>query len=197
MVSYEKFESIKEKYGWCSSWAIWADAGERPKSNMGDLRVFDIKHNPALLEQVNPDIILVGLNISRGPMQNPLANFHDPRPEAMDFKIRYALRNSPFWGAYMTDIIKDFDQKVSGKVRSYLRTHKQFEIENVELFRKEIEHLGARDPTIIAFGNVVHEVLVRNLTDDYRILKIPHYSMYCSKEKYREEISRILQYESY
>jgi hypothetical protein len=36
------FDLIKEKYGYYSSWAIWADAGGKPKSNIGDLRVFDI-----------------------------------------------------------------------------------------------------------------------------------------------------------
>lgn len=195
MISQERFEFIKEKYGYYASWAIWADAGERPKDNIGDLSVFDIKHNPGLLEQLNPDIILVGLNISRGRMKYPLANFHDARPEAMDFKIRYALRGSPFWGAYMTDIIKDFDQKVSGKVWSYLRTDKQFEIENAKLFDEEINDVVTHNPTIIAFGDVAYKILMRNFGDDYKILKVPHYSIYCSKEKYRENVGRILQYE--
>ena len=138
MINQEKFEFILEKYGHYASWAIWADVGEKPKSNIGDLSVFDINHNPGLLEQLNPDVIFVGLNVSRGLMEDPLANFHDARPEAMDFKIRYALRGSPFWGAYMTDIIKDFDQKESRKVWSYLRTNKQFENENARLFHEEI-----------------------------------------------------------
>ncbi|WP_214020135.1 hypothetical protein [Methanoculleus sp.] len=195
MINQEKFEFIKEKYGYYASWAIWADAGEKPKDNIGDLSVFDIKYNSGLLEQLNPNIILVGLNISRGRIKDPLANFHDARPEAMDFKIRYALRGSPFWGAYMTDIIKDFDQKVSGKVWSYLRTHKQFEIENAKLFHEEINDVGAHNPTIIAFGDVAYRILMRNFMDDYKILKVPHYSIYCSKEKYRENVGRILQYE--
>lgn len=39
MINQEKFDFIKEKYGYYSSWAIWADAGERPKDNIGDLSV--------------------------------------------------------------------------------------------------------------------------------------------------------------
>ncbi len=195
MINQEKFEFILEKYGHYASWAIWADVGEKPKSNIGDLSVFDINHNPGLLEQLNPDVIFVGLNVSRGLMEDPLANFHDARPEAMDFKIRYALRGSPFWGAYMTDIIKDFDQKESRKVWSYLRTNKQFENENARLFHEEINDLGTHNPTIIAFGDVVYRILMRNFRNDYRILKVPHYSIFCSKETYREKLSRILQYE--
>jgi hypothetical protein len=143
---------------------------------------------------LKPNIILVGLNISRGKIGVPLANFHDARSVAQDFKIRYALSGSPFWGAYMTDIIKDFDQKESGKVMNYLRTNKPFEKENAELFREEINDLGGHDPTIIAFGRDVHTILMRNFANNYKIFKIPHYSNYNSKEKYREEVSRVLQY---
>ena len=195
MIDQTKFEFIKKKYGHCASWAIWADAGEKPKDNVGDLSVFDIEQNAGLLQQLNPNIILVGLNISRGKMVVPLANFHDARPEAMDFKIRYALSGSPFWGAYITDIIKDFDQKISGKVMSYLNENQEFEKENVKIFQQEINDLGSQNPTIIAFGGDVHKILARNFRDKFKILKIPHYSIYCSKEKYREEVRYILQYE--
>lgn len=120
---------------------------------------------------MNPEIVLVGLNISRGKMKDPLGNFHDARPEAMDFKIRYALRGSPYWGAYMTDIIKDFDQKISVRVMSHLRTNKTLEKENARLFREEIHDLGTHNPTIIAFGGDVYKILTRNFPNEYKILK--------------------------
>jgi len=41
MIDKEKFEFIKKKYGHRSSWAIWKEVGETPKSNMGDLNVLD------------------------------------------------------------------------------------------------------------------------------------------------------------
>ena len=194
MITREKFEFLKDKYGHYSSWAVWADEGKRPKDNMGDLSVFDLEANPGLLEELRPDVVLVGLNVSRGSIETPLGNFHDPRPEAQDFKIRYALRGSPFWGAYMTDIIKDFDQKASGKVSSYLRKNPAFEQENVEFFRQELTDLGAPDPTLIAFGSVTYSILTRNFWADCRIVRIPHYSDYCSKEQYRVDVSGILQY---
>jgi hypothetical protein len=194
MIDQTKFEFIKNKYGHYASWAIWAEGGEKPKDNVGDLSIFDIKNNARILQQLNPNIILVGLNISRGRIEVPFSNFHDARSEAMDFKIRYALSGSPFWGAYMTDIIKDFDQKVSGKVMSYLRTDKPFEKENATLFREEINDLGIHNPTIIAFGRDAHTILTRNFTNEYKIFTIPHYSNYSSKEKYREQVSCVLKY---
>jgi hypothetical protein len=195
MVDQIKFEFIKKKYGHYASWAIWADGGEKPKDNMGDLSVFDVENNTGLLQQLNPNIILVGLNISRGVIQVPLANFHDARPQAMDFKIRFALSGSPFWGAYMTDVTKDFDQKESDKVMKYLSKNKPFEKENARLFREELNDLGIDKPTIIAFGGDAHTILTRNFKNEYKILKIPHYSNYGSKEKYREEVKSILQFE--
>ena len=43
----------------------------------------------------------------------------------------------------MTDIIKDFDQKASGKVMSFLRKNPAFEQENVAFFRQEMSDLGS------------------------------------------------------
>ena len=107
MIARDKFEFIKEKYGHWASWAIWSEAGDTPKSNVGDLSIFT---GNDFLEFLNTEVVLVGLNISRGDIKYPLANFHDARSEATDYKIRYALKSTPFWGGYMTDIIKDFNE---------------------------------------------------------------------------------------
>ena len=37
MITREKFDFIKEKYGQLASWAIWAEEYEKPKSNVGDI----------------------------------------------------------------------------------------------------------------------------------------------------------------
>ena len=48
MISEEKFYFIKEKYQFYSSWAVWAEQGDKPKSNVGDLSVLDPKQNKNL-----------------------------------------------------------------------------------------------------------------------------------------------------
>ena len=63
------------------------------------------------------------------------------------------------------------------------------------MFREEINDLGTHNPTIIAFGRDAYTILTRNFKNEYKILKIPHYSNYGGKEKYREEVSYILHYE--
>ena len=188
MIDRRKFNLIKSRHGHYASWAVWADEGMRPKDNIGDLSVFDSDSNPGLLGQLKPNFILVGLNISRR-IETPLVNFHDARPQAMDFKIRFALRGTPLWGAYMTDIIKGFEQKVSGKMMDYLKTNPRFERRNADRFRAEIADLRVENPTIVAFGCDAHKILCRNFMGEYRILLLPHYSNYGSKEKYRDEVS--------
>jgi hypothetical protein len=191
MIDKATFDLIKKKHGLYASWAIWKDQGSRAKDNIGALSIFELNENHKLLEQLKPDIVFAGLNISR-PIQRPLGNFHDGRASSMDYKIRYALKGTPLWGAYMTDVIKDFEQKVAGEMMSYLRKNKRFERDNLDLFKAELRDLGANQPTLIALGRDAFKVLSRNLAGNYDIWKVPHYSNYTSKEIYREEIAAII-----
>jgi hypothetical protein len=188
MIDRAKFEFIKDKYGHWTSWAIWAEVGDTPKSNVGDLSIFS---GDEFLEQLNPEVVLVGLNISRGNIKFSLANFHDARSEATDYKIRHALKDTPLWGGYMTDIIKDFNEKESGKMMAYLRSNKEFERSNAKIFQEELNDLGSINPTIIAFGNDAYSIILRNFKDQYKVLKVPHYANYTSKETYREQVTKI------
>ena len=69
MITNEIYQLMKKKYQFYSSWAIWAEEGEKPKSNVGDLSVLNPAINQNLLNELNPNIILVALNISRGDIQ--------------------------------------------------------------------------------------------------------------------------------
>jgi len=118
------------------------------------LSVLNPDINQNLLNELNPNIILVALNISRGDIQEPLANFHDKRSEATDYKLRYALKDTALWGGYLTDIIKDFDQKISGKVVSFLKENPRFEKENVDYFLEEISYLGVTTRSHLLTNNI-------------------------------------------
>src|SRR5688572_23216806 len=155
---------------------------------MGDISFFE---NPReeLLTTLNPEVILVGLNISR-PIQRPFANFHPDYPEAQDYKLRHALYETGWWGGYLTDIIKDFEEKVSGKMMDYLRQNPDFERANIKIFREEIAAIGSVSPILIALGGNSFVILKRSLRDDFRILQAPHYSMYIGRENYRKQFPR-------
>lgn len=187
MITVDRFIEVRERFGHFASWAVWAKEGRNPKDGVGDLSVFDLERNAAALETLHGKAIFLGLNISR-PIERPLGNFHDLRPMATDYKMRFALKDTPFWGAYMTDIIKDFEEKASGKMMKYLRANQQFEKENVQKLRGEIAVLGVADPLLVAFGNDAYAIAKRNLGNEFRIKCIPHYACYVSKEKYRQQV---------
>jgi hypothetical protein len=99
MIDRDKFDLIKEKYGHYASWAVWADGIDKPKENVGDLSLFEATEHYALLKQLNPNVVLVGLNISRR-IQSALGNFHDGRPSSMDYKIP-RIRSHPRLKAFV------------------------------------------------------------------------------------------------
>jgi len=187
MIGIEKFIEIRERFCHFASWAVWADEGANPKDNIDDLSVLNPDVNPRLLKMLHGNSILLGLNISRR-IARPFGNFHDPRPMATDFKIRYALKDTSYWGSYMTDIIKDFEEKVSGKMMSFLRNNKDFERDNIRKLREEIEVLGFSNPVLVAFGKDAEKIAKRNLCQEFQIVGIPHYANYISKENYRDQV---------
>ena len=191
MITRERFDYIKEKYGYVASWAIWAKEGETPKSNMGDMSVLDPDIDKNLLSKLNPNIVLVALNFSDDIDHKVWEVFHKYRPEGTDFKTRFALRDTPLWGAYMTDILKNYPEVDSQKVIAHLKKHPELEQKNVESFRQELKDIGTDNPRLVAFGNTVHEILKRNL-GEFEIIKIPHYAHRINKETYREQIKDIL-----
>ena len=151
---------------------------------MGDLSIFE---NDQILSELNPNIVLVGLNFSvAGVVQKPFQNFHGKGGGA--YKIRYAVKDTPLWGAYMTDIIKDFPEKKSGNVMSYLKKNISVITENIITFEEELKDIGSINPFIVGFGNDAFEILKTNLGSKFNIIKAMHYSHFISKEKYRDHI---------
>lgn len=197
MIDRDLFDSIKENYGDVASWAIWEDEGDKPASNMG-LSILDLDKNPKLLETLNTKIIMVGLNFSISTKEYPkFHNFHCEDSVNQHIttirnaaKIRHAFKDTKYWGAYMTDIIKNFVEVDSNKVK-----FDQEKInEHFEYFRKELNDIGAytenEKPVIIAFGNAVYKLLKKNLDkNEYsKLIKVYHYSSYGGQEKYRQKV---------
>jgi len=188
------FDKLKSSFGYCGSWAIWSKASDTPKSNVGDLSLLNPDLNKNLLNEINSNIVFVALNFSRETTKEDFANFHDPRPMSQDYKIRYALQDTKLWGGYMTDIIKDYPEKSSNKMMSFLKKDKTIEKDNCKLFLEEMDLLKSNNPKIIAFGNDAYLILTRNFKDKFNIIKVPHYANYISKEKYRELVLKLVSF---
>ena len=179
----KRFDQINKCYGDVGSWAVWAEVGDKKKSNIGDLSVLNPDKNQDLLSTLNPEIVLVGLNISRGGIKN-FSNFHDPDSKANDYKIRYALKNTPLWGGYMTDIIKNFEEKDSNKVSKKLAQKEC----SIKVFEKEMIDIGATNPKVFSFGVKTYDILSKTFGNKYEITKLRHYSAFGGQEEYREGV---------
>jgi len=185
---------MKEKYSHVGSWTIWKDAGATVKSNTNDMSWLNDKE---LLNKLNTGFVFVGLNWSRthGDQSSggtiPWANFHSGYSRQNDYKLRYALNGTRYWGSYITDIIKLYSEVDSGKVKSYLRQHPEIIRQNIIDFKEEISYLGEK-PVLVALGGETYKILKDNLGNEYTIVQIKHYSFTIGKEDYKEEVLHIL-----
>jgi hypothetical protein len=195
MVDRERYERIKERHGLYASWAVWAAPGATPKSNIGDLSVLDPDRNPTLLETLRTDIIMLGLNISRpGIVVEPFRNFHDASSRGQDYKIRYAFSNTPYWGAYMSDFIKDVVMLERGSMMRYVRANPSLVRNNMERLVAELNDLGCGRPTVLTFGDDTSRLVAQSVPHTLysRLVPLMHYSNYISKEVYRlDTLSRL------
>ncbi len=193
MICKENYELLREKYWDVASWAIWAPCLGAPKSNMGNLSVFDA---PDILEKLNNRFVLVGLNGSGThdaylEFSKAWYNFHSDYPRGHDYKMRYAFLDTPVWGCYITDFIKYFQEVDSSKAVQYVRNNPRAMKENVDAFKEELSLLGGT-PIIIALGGAAFKLLKENLGNSYRIVMIKHYSFTIGKEDYRKEALKAL-----
>jgi hypothetical protein len=190
----DTFDLIKAKYGDHASWAVWAPAGTAPKSNIGDLHVLDPDRDPRLLSKLRPDVVMLGLNLSR-PVLTPLSNFHDKRPQGQDFKIRYAFSGTSFYGAYMTDLIKGVVVPQSGNLMKLLRDQPSLVVKGIRELLEEFDDLGCSAPLVIAFGADAHTLAAMHLPKDrYRnLVGVKHYSAQIGKDDYRREVLATLE----
>lgn len=191
MVTQEVFDAVKNQFHDVASWAVWVEAGEKAKSHMHDLDVLDPAKNPQLLHVLHTDFVLLGLNISH-PIKCKLGNFHIDKPTGPAYKIRYALKGTPLWGSYMTDVIKNFADPMSGNVLSYLRKNPDFERIQIQNLRDELAVIGVKQTVLVAFGQIAYTVLQRNFTSEYRIMQLPHYAEHSSQQVYRDKVIQCL-----
>ena len=171
--------------------AIWnmPKEGERPKARTGCLSVFDGN----VWEKLNRDYVFIGFNQSchKSPVEGGdlWRNFHslDDRRQN-DFKLRYALHGTKFWGAYMTDAIKCVRENVAANVKL---TPKQIQ-ENMVKLQEELDVLGGH-PTLIAMGGNAYDVVSAHfMPKGYKVIGIMHFAYHIGKKNYRDVVLKAL-----
>ena len=135
---------------------------------------------------MNTGFVFVGLNRSGKPKdgnaekkpdkpKDPWFNFHAGRN---DFKLRYALQGTRYWGSYITDAIKDYQETDSGEVEKTLKSNPERVDENLKGLREELELLG---------GN-----LKCMKSEGYEVVRILHPAAFIGKKKYRDKVLKVL-----
>src|SRR5690625_640649 len=111
--------------------------------------------------------------------------FHtDDDERQQDVKMRFEFKDTPIWGSYMTDIIKNHHDKSSDQVIKHVQKNPNVLKENIKEFKKELSILGG-NPTLIALGRNVENWLRKELGDEFNIVYLAHYSNYIGEVKYR------------
>lgn len=190
MLDRKTFDRVKEKHSGYASWAVWAAPAGKPKSNMGDLSLLDPDRNPDLLETLRNDIVMMGLNLSRSFPSQPWGNFHDAAPHGQDYKLRFALAGTPYWGAYMTDFVKGVVMLKEYALMKYVAENERVIADSVGCLMEEFDDLKCAWPTVITFGHAAHMLAAKYLPISRyaRLVRVTHYSQYISKEDYRVSV---------
>lgn len=156
-----------------ASWAVW------PSSESYD-RTSDISFPDENLDEVlHARSIIVGLNPGESSAEpKPWHNFHTS-PRHNDHFLAEAFRDTPHWGAYMTDLLAEVNSK-----SSTLDLSNETILRDVGILVEQLQVLSAVDPLFIVIGNETAKAFKKHeptLADalgltSARWVKIPHYS---------------------
>ena len=175
MIDKDTYERMKRFSDLGGSWAIWEmpKKGEGVKSNVGSMSIFN---QPDIHERLNSDYVFVGLNGARHDSSNVFywRNFHSTdNKRQQDYKLRYALYGTKYWGSYMTDAIKCLKETDSSKVRLAIDE----EIVHDETLRGKLDALGG-DTVLVGMGIKSYAFLKRHFGGTRKFVQIMHYSYY-------------------
>lgn len=184
------FEQIKDKHGAYASWAVWAEPDQSPTSNIGDLTVLDPARNSSLLATLRGEVVMLGLCFPRPVAALPFTNFHDASPHGQDYKIRHAFSGTPYYGAYMTNLIKGVIMPESRDLLKLLKSDPSLVSKSVGALLGEFEDLHCSQPLVIAFGANTYKLATRLIPSSRygRLVRVTSYGHYISKENYRQRV---------
>lgn len=161
-------------YRHISSWAVWDKVRPTARFHRHSNLTLPVA-DPALRQVLRSDIVFLGLNPGNAANDGvaPWAMFHTG-PRHNDHFIAEALRCTPYWGAYMTDLFRQVESK-----SSLVRTNSG----DIETLLTQIAALNGGQPVhLIPFGGKANEALCahrKRLANSglvTRVTRIPHYS---------------------
>ena len=191
MISWQSYENLKKEFGYRSSWAIWAAPKKgdwTKKDSVSDMNIF--LDEKKLIHALNDDYIFVGLNPAVHDhvphIQMAWENFHSSdNKRSQDYKLRYALHDTPYWGSFMTDVFTKIVDTDSTSAMKKVTDRATADSINSLLHIKE--RLGGK-AVIVAMGTKAYKVLKRHLPVDIELMKIYHYAARVNLDEYRKKV---------
>jgi len=158
-------DDLAGRYGMYSSWATWNPA------NPADTRI--IAERQSCLKA---SVVMIGLNVSKA-IPKTWQNFHGGDHAR---KLMFAFNDSPYRGAYMTDIIKGEVESKAGRLLARLKDGSIDVQKHIDAFRTEMFDVGAREHSLfILFGKDVAQFFTSHLAGIYaNHVSCAHYSNY-------------------
>jgi hypothetical protein len=171
-----------------ASWAVWGPLDRDPAepftraSDIGFPEVRDADLEPLLTRRA----VFVGLNPGNGfaPDRGPWANWHHG-PRSNDHLIAEALRGTPLWGSYMTDLVQTIESD-SAVIAAALAVDPAVVHDGVLRLLDQLHRLGSdgRQVALVCFGALVHRSVLAHaglLEDELgiearHIHRVLHYS---------------------
>jgi len=205
MEDYKEYDEFKNIYGKNSSLTVWQIPAEnRIKSKDSISVINDVGGHPIdfLMQEHfnNKDIkyIFVGLNPAKqscddcktrvkGKCKGKTNNSNDDWSsfhsictiKSQDYKLRYALLETPYWDSFITDLFYEPTRNSS----ELIPTQKQIE-DGIMRIKKARTALGP-NAEIIAIGKAVYSYLYDGLGKDIVLKEIPHFSNSIDIDWYR------------
>lgn len=191
MINWKTYEKLRDEFGYTSSWTIWDVPGNgnwKSKDGIGDLKSF--VNEEELIKELNPNFIFVGLNpAAHDSAAHPVKhweNFHSgDKKRSQDYKLRYALLGSEYWGSFITDIFTGIVDTNSS--RTMKKATPSATIESINNILKIRELLGGT-ATVVAIGVKSYSILKSKLPQGIKLKKITHYAAFVNIDNYKEKV---------
>jgi hypothetical protein len=168
----QRINSLRKEFGKVASFSIW------PEIDKKNMKLVSKSIEDTALD-FNPSVVLLALNptVDTTNIYDWCA-FHAYYPYSKTGRMAKWFKYPPFYGAYMTDILKYVIETDSRKVMRRWKDDPDLRSNAEKDFIREMEVLGQDDPAIFLLGGNVSSIWeeCETLKNKYRAKKVWHYS---------------------
>lgn len=198
MITKQQYETLKKEFGKVASFAVW-------KNDIDDLDFFsrfddfDKEQQNAKLPDDSPIYVFVALNPAK-TIGRDFESFHCGKSK--DYLLRNCLKDTKFWGSYITDLFKDKDLVTADRSelnKKLKESPRHYEDAAMRALSREIEILetgnGKKYVVLIVVGKTTWNYFKQFENGLYLprpAICVPHYSQNQLTHKIIENLAKII-----